>query len=178
MSKKDKKIKKLKLEKGKKSNRKNKIKKQKKNPAECHHAYLNEIGIKSTECCVFNTREKDASRDKKFKKQREKHSFDSRETWSLDYTLCGWLYEHLMVFKELGSEVVDFTYHEFEIDKVKIVDGSPTFKTVTVNEEEAIDIACDYLHRSLISSWASNDRFVYGQAAMRIVAEIMPSLWW
>ena len=145
-----------------------------------HHKYLNELGIPSTECCIFNTYEIDqAGRQKRFMKQREQHAFDERETWSLDFTMAGWIYEHLRMFKKIGGEVVDFTYHEFEVEKLEFDDeGNLASKTVTLNQEEAIDLACDYLRISLTSSFSSNDRTIYEQAAMRIVAEIMPALWW
>lgn len=166
----------------KKTKKNNKAKKQqKKTPVDKHHYYLNQLGIPSTEGCIFNTREIESEKsEKRFAKERNKHSFDSRETYSLDYTLATWLYEHLMVLKEIGGEIVDFTYHEFELQKIARFDEKdvPEFETVTLNEEEGIDLACDYLAKSLTSSFADNRRIVYEQAALKIVTVMLPALWW
>lgn len=42
--------------------------------------------------------------------------FDIRDTFSLDFTFVAWLYERLRYFQDSASKVVDFDFHEFEID--------------------------------------------------------------
>ncbi|MBQ1475222.1 MAG: hypothetical protein IIZ32_07975 [Ruminococcus sp.] len=166
----------------KKVEKKNKSKKKTaKIPPEKHHKYLNELGISSTEGCIFNTREIESKKSqKRFDKERELHSFDSRETYSLDYTLATWLYEHLMVLKEIGGNIVDFTGNEFDLERIVKIgdDGTVETETVTLNEEEGIDLACKYLAKSLTSTFHDRDRVIYEQAALRIVTEMLPGLWW
>lgn len=44
------------------------------------------------------------------------HDFDERDTFNMDTTLVGWLYECLRYFQDEASEVVDFETHKFDID--------------------------------------------------------------
>ena len=157
--------------------KKNKKKQNKNKKAASHHKYLNAIGISSTDSCVFNSCDSKDSRQKQFKKERKKHSFDSRETWSLDYTLATWLYEHLMVFKDIASE--EIAQCKFEIEKIKISDdGDISSKTVTVDGLQAVELACEYLQESLTCSFTDSRRIDYEQAALAIVSELLPVLWW
>ena len=41
----------------------------------------------------------------------------SRECWNLDYELVKWLNEHLKVYKEEASEIVDFEFYKFTYKK-------------------------------------------------------------
>ena len=45
----------------------------------------------------------------------DSNDFDERETYSLNYTMIAWLYEHLKYLQEEASKVFDF--HTFAIDK-------------------------------------------------------------
>lgn len=51
---------------------------------------------------------------KEFKKQREIYGFDARETWDMRTSFYEWLYERLMMFVEVGGEVVNLNFHKFE----------------------------------------------------------------
>lgn len=144
-----------------------------------HHAYLNAIGIKSSDCCVFASTDDTDKRQERFLIERDLHSFDSRETWSLDYTLTTWLYEHLMAYKEYAGDVVDLTYKKFDVMRTHITKkGHVKTKKVTLTQEEAIDLACNYLRKSLRSQWDDLGRTEYTRAALRIVTEMLPDLWW
>lgn len=146
---------------------------------ENHHAYLNALGIKSTEACIFNSTDDTDSRQKTFRRERRTHSFDSRETWSLDYTLATWLYEHLMMYKDYADDVVDLSYHVFTTEKTHVTKkGHVKTKKVELTEGEALDLACKYLRRSLTCAWDDDRRIAYEQAALRIVTDVLPSLWW
>lgn len=146
---------------------------------ENHHAYLNALGIKSTEACIFNSTDDTDSRQKMFRRERRVHSFDSRETWSLDYTLATWLYEHLMMYKDYADDVVDLSYHVFKTEKTHVTKkGHVKTKKVALTEGEAVDLACKYLRRSLTCDWGDYRRIAYEQAALRIVTDVLPALWW
>lgn len=161
----------------KKNKDKKKNKTRKADILQKHHKYLNELGIASTESCIFNTHDVSDSRMKQFKKERKKHSFDSRETWSLDYTLATWLYEHLMFFKEIDEE--ELTQYQLEIEKITIDDDSTiSVETTPVNGLEAAETACEYLRESLTCSFTDSRRVDYEKAALAVVSEMLPILWW
>lgn len=141
-----------------------------------HHAYLNALGIKSTDSCVFNSADDTDERQRDFLEERATHSFDLRETWSLDYTLATWLYEHLMAYREYAGGTKG---RKFKVEKVHVAkDGKVTAKRVTVTQRKGLSLACKYLRKSLTSDWLDERRVPYAQAALRIVAELLPTLWW
>ena len=170
-------------------------KKKKKHPQ--RHKYLNNLGIRSTECCIFNTRGyRDAGKERKkrFQKQRKKYGFDERETWSLDYTLIGWLYSHLKMYLDLA--IVDLTYHTFKIPYlVALKDDELTFaqgcqlpdryyreEQKEATQEEAIRLACEYMEYYLKYGGACGESEYraaeMGICSLKIVAEIFGALWW
>lgn len=161
------------------------------------HKYLNKIGVKSTDPCVFRTEERDAKRARRFKKERKKYGFDTRETWALGYTSATWLYEHLKVFKKCAC--INLDYHKFQIpvlydipegelpDHIPEGHTRPTEYTTQVIEEhtqgEAIDYMTKYLKQYIRSETASDwDEEMKGfealQCAFRIYAEVIGAMWW
>lgn len=148
-------------------------------PEEGRHAYLNAIGIKSSDPCVFASTDKSDDRQPRFAEERAIHSFDSRETWSLDYTLATWLYEHLCTYKEYAGQIVDLSYHKVKVRRLRITKkGNVKTESAVMSEEEAVDLACDYLRRSLTEAWDDVLRLEYEAAALRIVEKLLPVLWW
>ena len=168
------------------------------------HKHLNDLGIQSDECAVFNTTDKDeyAKRLKRFKKQRQKYGFDERETWALDWTSAGWFYSHLIMYKKTGGKIVDFTFNKFDIPVlVEIPDeekehgeGSDYpvkyYKEVTENHTqlECIDICIDYLKFYLGRIWDEKYKEEgfegefrgkeKAQCAFKIYSIIFPDMWW
>lgn len=124
------------------------------------HRFLNEIGIKDDHICAPSTTDDDngSERMELFIKEREEYGFDQRETWSLDFTAALWLYEHLKMYKEKAGEIVNLSFHRFNISEVKvdqkiwetekisdIQDHVSTGEEKEITQEEAIDLCCDYL---------------------------------
>lgn len=165
------------------------------------HKYLNDLGVKSDETCIFNTENKDdnAERWQRFQEERKEHSFDSRETWSLDFTSATWLYEHLKAFKDYADKIVDLDAIEFDVpilyripdDRLEYRDGYSfpvsflESKTERKTQREAIDIMCQYLKNFLLDKEVDTDvgicdmlSYEYLKGAFRIYAEIIPSMWW
>ena len=157
------------------------------------HHYLNKIGVKSDETCVFNTEEKEKKkRAKYFAKIREKHGFDDRETWNLNYTMATWIYEHLKLYLKLAGQIVDLTYYKFEIPTVtRDENNKPQIIYKEKTEENAIKTACKYLKKYLQNENNTNfdedieitlDKDLmachYYEAAMQIIGKIAPALWW
>lgn len=174
------------------------------------HRYLNDIGIESIDSCVFNSEDRDGDNDRLnyFLKQREEYGFDDRETWSLDYTSAGWLYSHLLMYKEIGGEVVDLNFHKFlipvlhdmteeEIRDEMLNYDLPTPKSFQKEKlEEHTQLECiDYMINYLRYYLESNKHLAIAkefdklheyevreveclQAAFKIYSIIIPSMWW
>ena len=66
------------------------------------------------------TRQKASSKkiQKKFRKQRKKCGFDSRETFCLSLTSAMWIYEHLQMYVDTAE--VDLSFYELKISPVVI----------------------------------------------------------
>lgn len=164
------------------------------------HKYLNEIGVKSTDPCIFNS-EAISVCDAEYSKERKEHGFDSRETWALDYASATWLYEHLKVFKDCADKIVDLDAIEFDVpilyripdDRLEYRNGYSfpvrflESKTERKTQKEVIDIMCQYLKNFLSEKELDADKEVgicdmlsyeYLQGAFRIYAEVIPSMWW
>lgn len=167
------------------------------------HKYLNDLGVKSDEVGIFNTENKDddSERWQRFQEERKEHSFDSRETWSMDYTSATWLYEHLRVYKDWADKVIDLDAIEFDIPILyRIPDGKLEYrdgysfpvkflesKIERKTQKETIDIMCEYLKNFLLDKELDTDKEVaicdmlsyeYLQGAFRIYAEVISSMWW
>lgn len=143
------------------------------------HKYLNKIGIKSTETCVFNTEEKEKSpRQKHFNKMRKKHGFDPRETWALDFTLATWIYEHFMYYKKYAA--IDLTFHKFMIPAWDNENNEISNETIEVTQEEAINIVLDNIKFYLVNEEISMDEVTYKkyEYALRVISIIIPAMWW
>lgn len=172
------------------------------------HKYLNDIGIESTDPCIFNT---DAIEEPKYQddynKEKSVHNFDCRETFGMDYTSATWLYEHLQAYKEWAGKVVNLNFHTFSIpilydipnnklEYIKKEDGTRTdivkVYMYDVYEKhtqlEAINRILSYLeyyfNKDKIMNYMEDEikreqkQFEYLQGAFRIYAEIIPSMWW
>lgn len=99
--------------------------------------------------------------------ERRKYGFDSRETWSLDYTFYVWLYEHLMMYKEKASGVVDLTYHKFE------------YKGETLTQIECINRMIEgcklYIQDSEPEDKEKQEKI---KSVAEIWALVLPAMWW
>jgi hypothetical protein len=148
------------------------------------HKYLNAIGIASDNPCVFNTRAIDASseRQARFEHERDEYGFDSRETWSLDYTLATWLFEHLSWYRD--NAPIDMTFYDFDVPAWDEQTASMS-KTETVNltQAQCIDTILDNLEfaikndgtATLKTEAEAHERMSY---ALRILSESISVMWW
>lgn len=180
--------------------------------------YLKDIGINIKDGCVPGGGDVSTLTDERadrLNKQIEEYGFDDRETWNLNFTSACWLYEHLMMFKEIGGEVVDLSFYKFTVDTVELNReltcelfeelrasdyGFSICDTVRkeLTQEECIDTIIDYLKYyilvdevdedcsedelwnkpaeiSILEEMVAVERV---QAAIKIYADIMPSMWW
>lgn len=75
--------------------------------------YLEDIGVTERPDNTWGQKGPD-EREARWEQMREIYGFDDRETWALNDAFYMWLYERLMMYKEIGGEVVDLTFHKFK----------------------------------------------------------------
>lgn len=125
--------------------------------------YLDDIGFvdrPDTYC------KNDKKRMKRWKKQRKKYGFDSREMWNLDVSFYCWLYERLKYFLEYSC--YDLSFHKFEFRE----------KTYTQGEmiNEIINRIEPYLKGDNSYHNVKSEREALHESAL-MWAEILPSMW-
>lgn len=151
------------------------------------HRYLNKLGVKSNEYSIFNSRRFPGIA---VLRQKWTHGFATwREVSSLDYTSATWLYEHIKVYLDEASEIVDFdadpkrynipVLHDLEeIEYYKDNKLFPITTTQEIIEEhtqlEAIDYIIHYLEYFLTEpDFPVNDNHGFDlplEEAMNLVA--------
>ena len=100
--------------------------------------------------------------------EREVYGFDSRETWDLDHVFYLWLYEHLRMYQEKASEIVDLHYHKF------------TFKGEEFYQDELIDKMLERLRfyfSKKYDDWDVDDT-EYVREVAELWAIVLPAMWW
>lgn len=142
------------------------------------HMYLEQIGIRSDDPCVPNTDQVDEDRDEIFREQRERFGFDTRETWSIDFTLAAWVYERFMWYLE--NAPIDMTFYQVEATYAKM-DDDGAYRQVrhTVSQKKAIKLVCKYMKYYLRHQNGdyvrANARY---EAALVTMSQLMPLMWW
>lgn len=114
--------------------------------------------------------------DETYRKQREEHGFDERETYELYFTSATWLYEHLKFYLDRASRVIDLTGITVTIPVLKEIQESQKeyidygqrlgkiAKAVytTVEEEHSLEdsicLMCSYLEQYLRGEVDSKDK--------------------
>jgi len=126
--------------------------------------YLDDIGCRDR----WDEWEYEGEAGERFKAQREEWGFDARETFSLDWNFYQWLYERLIVYRDVGGKVVDLTFHKFE------------WKGVEYTQLEMIDKLIEELRWALTGEDAYKDMEGYERLMEigRMWAIILPSMWW
>lgn len=88
--------------------------------------YLEEIGVDLLDT-PWGWNNDDTERKKEWSTEKEIKGFDTREIWSLDYTMDLLLYERLCNYKEVASEFLDLKFKKFK------------FKNEELTLEECLD---------------------------------------
>lgn len=108
-------------------------------------------------------------RSSQWYEERRKYGFDSRETWSLNTVFYIWLYEHLMMYKEKASEIVDLTWHKFE------------YKGETLTQIECIDRmieGCKVYIQNPYDFEVDKEKLEKVTEVAEIWAMVLPAMWW
>lgn len=143
------------------------------------HKYLDKIPFftKNDKICFPNAKiKKNDKRKKIWKKERKKYGFDNRETYSMDFTLACWIYEHFKWF--LDNVPIDLTLHKLDIEVI-VNENDDSLKTEVrkVSQKEAIEYVLRYFEYYFKETFSDRGD-QYHICAMRIVAELMPFMWW
>lgn len=152
------------------------------------HKYLNQIGISSNEACIFNTSGFEPEKMKKYRQERQKYGFDSRETWCLSYTLISWIYSHIRYMKEEAGKVIDWKSHRFNIPVLTEVYGpyvlNDKYRCHKVSiEEHSVDEIWDIISEYCVTYLKSDMGFdLHSEekaiCVLEIFSCIFPILWW
>ncbi len=131
------------------------------------HKYLTDLGLKDNEI-MQNICEPDEDREPRWKEQREKYGFDDRETWGLDVSFCQWLYERLMMYKEIGGQTIDLNFHKFNIY------GN------NMTQLECIDMIIELLipYLTHLDDIDNKHYFKDLEKICYIWGKILPAMWW
>lgn len=155
------------------------------------------------EATLFNTKAKDkVGRQELFKSQRQTYGFDERETWDLDHTSVLWIYAHLKRYLdwacvELYDEEVCHMYNVKVVSKDQF--GNYLYDWIDIEtksginyrelrlqthyeelaEGKIIELICEYLEQYIQADFIDNRlELALAQHAIKLYADILPSLWW
>ena len=104
----------------------------------------------------------------KYKEQRKEWGFDARETFSLNWAFYEWLYERLIVYRDVGGKVVNLSYHKFEYNGQEYTQLELINKLIeelkwALTDEEA-DVTIENYNRLMEIG--------------KMWAIILPAMWW
>lgn len=131
--------------------------------------YLEELHSKTVTNYCHLLENKEDDREAIWEKERQIYGFDNRETWSLDFTFYLWLYERLMMYKEIGGQVINLSYHRFfkyknkEYTQLELIDEMLTRLRFCFSEE--------------YNEW-DEDHYEYVHEIEAIWAVVLPAMWW
>ena len=130
--------------------------------------YLDDLGLNIVSYGT-NFCDNTDKRYKKWMKEREKYGFDSRETWNLDRIFVEWIYTRFKMYKEVGGEVVDLSYHKFPYT-------TKSGKTKELTQLQAINKVLNYCEKYLKADFI--DAEFFPKNIWDLLGELMPSMWW
>jgi hypothetical protein len=111
---------------------------------------------------------KNDEREQRWKEEEKDYGFSSTDTWSLDSAFYLWLYEHLRMYQEVASEVVDLHYHKF------IYEGEEYY------QDELIEMMLErirFVFTEEYDEW-NIDHWAYVSEIGEIWAIVLPAMWW
>lgn len=127
--------------------------------------YIDDLGIKFKETPQGLCGDENSKRSETWQKEKELYGFDSRETWCLDYSFALWIYERLMMYKEVNC--IDMKFHKFEFDK----------RVLTL--EECIDKMIEGFKIKILYGYSgSEDDYKKINDAVKLFSITYNYLWW
>lgn len=94
--------------------------------------------------------------------------FDKRDTYNMDLTLIAWLYERLRYFQDKISQIVDLTFHKFEVDGMELTQRECIDRMVA---DCAIILLGDSIKDFEEMNAAKDD-------LLKVLSEVYWAMWW
>lgn len=105
------------------------------------------------------------------------YELNEKETFSLDKTILAYLYEHLVMYKEAASEIVDLNYYKFSINGDILTEEQCINRMLddirvilSIDDSDYIS-AKDFKEKDKIMTEKKNDLF-------DVLKECFWTLWW
>lgn len=105
------------------------------------------------------------------------YELNTKETFSLDMTILAYLYEHLVMYKEVAGEIVNLNYHEFNINDEILTEEQCINRMLddirvilSIDDSDYISVE-DYEEKDKIMTEKKNDLF-------DVLKECFWTLWW
>lgn len=128
------------------------------------HKYLEELETYSGP--YWGT--KNDPREQEWIKEKETYGFDSTETWALDTSFYLWLYEHLRMYMDKASKIVNLQFHQFQFD------GKSYYQDELI--EEMLKRLRFYFSEEYDEF--NEDHYTYVSKIGEIWSLILPAMWW
>ena len=105
------------------------------------------------------------------------YELNTKETFSLDMTILAYLYEHLVMYKEVAGEIVNLNYHEFNINDEILTEEQCINRMLddirvilSIDDSDYISVE-DFEKKDKIMTEKKNDLF-------DVLKECFWTLWW
>ena len=105
------------------------------------------------------------------------YELNTKETFSLDMTILAYLYEHLVMYKEVASEIVNLNYHKFNINDEILTEEQCINRMLddirvilSIDDSDYISVE-DFEKKDKIMTEKKNDLF-------DVLKECFWTLWW
>ena len=105
------------------------------------------------------------------------YELNTKETFSLDMTILAYLYEHLVMYKEVAGEIVNLSYHKFTINDEILTERECINRMLddirvilSIDDSDYISVE-DFEKKDKIMTEKKNDLF-------DVLKECFWTLWW
>ena len=107
-------------------------------------------------------------RMKEWVEEEKIYGFASTETWALDTSFYLWLYEHLRMYMDKASDIVNLHFHTF------------WFKGQSYYQDELIDAMLKRLRFYFSKKYDefNEEHYIYVSEIVEIWSLILPAMWW
>lgn len=111
---------------------------------------------------------KNDEREPQWIEEQKIYGFDSTDTWSLDSAFYLWLYEHLRMYMDRASEIVNLHFHQF------------TYGTKQYYQDELIEEMLKRLRFYFSKEYDefNEDHYAYVSEIAEMWGTILPAMWW
>lgn len=129
------------------------------------HAYLDELEKEALPYSYYNPEDRRADC---WLKEREVYGFDDTETWGLESTFYSWLYEHLRMYVDHASRIINLDFHEF------------IYNGIVYTQIEIIEMILERIRYYFSEDYDDfeEDDVAYIKEIGKLWALVLPVMWW